>query len=194
MEPLTRKTLLETFHSYGTPRPRWRIGGEFERALVRGDGQPVFYDETHGVRWVLEQMIARDDWAGEYEGEHLIALKKRNASGTASITLEPGGQVELSGAPHASLSDLKAEIECNRKALLGLTDGLDRVWIAAGYTPVANIDDIRFVPKGRYDVMKKYLPVQGDLALSMMKGTCSCLLYTSPSPRDKRQSRMPSSA
>ena len=37
----------------------------------------------------------------------------------------------------------------------------------------------------------KFLAIDGK---SIFDGIFTCLLYTSPSPRDKRQSRMPSSA
>ena len=39
-----------------------------------------------------------------------------------------------------------------------------------------------------------YLADAGDSFSTNYHQSCICLLYTSPSPRDKRQSRMPSSA
>ena len=168
---LTRDRLIATFESYGTPRADWRIGGEFERALVRKDGQPVGYDDPDGIRWVLEQLHERQPgWRVVEEAGKPIALVRPDLS---SITLEPGGQVELSGAPHASLAALGAEMNENRDALLALAAGRDLRWIAAGLTPVADVADIRWMPKGRYAIMRDYLPRHGDLALFMMKGTCS---------------------
>ncbi|RME28529.1 MAG: glutamate--cysteine ligase [Deltaproteobacteria bacterium] len=166
--PLTRDQLVAAFHSYGTPREGWRVGGEFERALVHADGRPVGYSDPRGIRWVLERLAA-DGWRPEFEGDNPIALYKDGAS----ITLEPGGQVELSGAPHRRLADLAAEAAANRAALRELVADGDLTWIAAGLTPIADIDDIEWVPKGRYVVMREYLPLFGDLAHFMMKGTCS---------------------
>ncbi len=166
--PLSRDQLVATFHSYGTPREQWRVGGEFERALVHADGRPVGYFDEHGIRWVLQQ-LAVDGWRTEYEGDNPIALYKDGAS----ITLEPGGQVELSGAPHFRLADLAAELRANRDAMLALVEDSELTWIAAGLTPIADIDAIEWVPKGRYAVMREYLPLFGDLAHAMMKGTCS---------------------
>jgi len=168
---LTRDRLIGTFEGYGTPRADWRIGGEFERALVRSDGRPVGYDDPDGIRWVLEQLHARQDgWTVVEEAGMPIALTRPDMS---SITLEPGGQVELSGAPHRTLAALQAEMEENRTALLELAGGRDLRWIAAGLTPVTAIEAIPWMPKGRYQVMRDYLPQRGDLALFMMKGTCS---------------------
>jgi len=162
--------LIETFHSYATPRPKWRVGGEFERALVRPDGRPIGYDEPDGIRWILETLAKDKSWAQKYEGENLIALQRKDM---ANITLEPGGQVELSGAPHYSLSALAEEMQGNRTALLAMSKDQDHVWIAAGLTPIAPIASIPWVPKRRYGIMRQYLPARGDLATHMMKGTCS---------------------
>jgi glutamate--cysteine ligase len=170
-ERLTRDGLLATFESYGKPRRLWRVGGEFERAVVRHDGSPVPYDGPDGIRWILEQLEARQaDWTVQSEDGHPIALVRPDMS---SITLEPGGQVELSGAPHDSLAGLAAEMHDNREALLSLAEGKDLRWIASGLTPVAAIEDIPWMPKGRYKIMREYLGKTGDLAHFMMKGTCS---------------------
>ena len=167
---IDRTTLIEKFHQYGRPKTEWLVGGEFERAMVRTNGDPIGYFEPYGVRWILEQLANSDEWIPKYEGEHLIALHKNNG---ANITLEPGGQVELSGAPHRTLSELAAEMQANREELLQLAQGKNQVWIAAGLTPIAPINTIPWVPKGRYEIMKQYLPQRGDLAAYMMKGTCS---------------------
>lgn len=167
---ITRDQLLETFQGYGKPWEQYRIGGEFERALVRPDGQPVGYFEPDGIAWVLERLRELGDWTPYMEGEHLIALTHDDG---ASITLEPGGQVELSGAPHRTLTGVAEEMQANRQAMLTLAEGHDLTWIACGLTPIADIDDIPWVPKGRYAIMREYLPLYGDLAHYMMKGTTS---------------------
>ena len=134
---IDRTTLLENFHQYGRPKSGWLVGGEFERAMVRPTGEPIGYFEPFGVRWILEQLAKNDSWTPKYEGEHLIALHKKNG---ANITLEPGGQVELSGAPHRTLSALAEEMQTNREELLQLAEGKNQIWIAAGLTPIAPIN------------------------------------------------------
>ena len=142
---------------------------EFERAVVHRDGRPVSYDEPHGIRWILEQLADLQGWEIQKEGDFPIALRRNGAS----ITLEPGGQVELSGAPHATLGALDAEMRSNRNALLQIAEGKDLIWTACGLTPIAAIEDIQWMPKTRYEVMQSYLPKRGALAEYMMKGTCS---------------------
>ena len=166
---LSFDALLNAYHSYGAPRERWLVGGEYERAVVRGDGRAVDYHDADGIRWIVEQLSERTGWKKKYEGEYPIEC----AGDGASITLEPGGQVELSGAPFRRLADLDAEVRKNRAMLYDLAQGHDLHWISCGLTPYAPIRDIKFVPKGRYAVMREYLPQHGELAHWMMKGTCS---------------------
>jgi len=168
-ERLTRDGLITRFEAYSTPKAQWRIGGEFERAVVRPDGQPVGYDDPDGIRWILEQLAERQNWNKIYEGDNLIALTRDGAS----ITLEPGGQVELSGKPHTNLTDLAEEMQANRQVLLEISKDSEHVWTAVGLTPIVPVADIGWVPKGRYRIMRRYLPERGDLATTMMKGTCS---------------------
>ncbi len=168
-EPLHYEALLSSYESYGAPRERWLVGGEYERAVVRSDGRAVDYHDPDGIRWILEQLAHRTGWKPKYEGEFTTELLGPNAS----ITLEPGGQVELSGAPFRRLGDLAAEVRANRDTLVDIAAGHDLHWIAAGLTPFQPIEGIRFVPKGRYAVMRDYLPQHGALAHWMMKGTCS---------------------
>ncbi|MCB9791661.1 MAG: glutamate--cysteine ligase [Alphaproteobacteria bacterium] len=166
---LTRDALIERFHSYGRPRDAWLIGGEFERLLLHGDGRPVSYSEPKGIAWVLGELQARFGWEPVYEDGHLIALLRDGAS----TTLEPGGQVELSGAPYASLHQLAQEAWTSIGELRTITEGEDLHLVALGLTPYAKIADIPWVPKGRYRVMREYLGQVGPLAHVMMKGTSS---------------------
>ena len=166
---LSRQAILEQFHTYGCPKERFLIGGEYERAIVHKSGQSVSYDETTGIRWFLNEFAERWGWDKKYEGANVISLYKDNAN----ITLEPGGQFEISGKPHRDLQTLVAEFEENRDCLLSLATEANLQVITAGLTPITAIEDIGWMPKGRYAVMREYLPQQGDLAHYMMKGTTS---------------------
>jgi glutamate--cysteine ligase len=165
---LTSASLVESYRSHEQPRARWLIGGEYERAVVRGDGRAVGYDDPDGIAWILGRLRDGLGWKEKSEDGHLIELRGEGAS----ITLEPGGQVELSGAPFPRLGALAAEARKNRAALHAAVEGHDLHWIACGLTPYARINDIGFVPKGRYAIMQRFLPEYGDLAHWMMKGTC----------------------
>jgi glutamate--cysteine ligase len=164
---LDRALLIASFQGYGSTKQL--VGGEFERAVVRPDGRPVSYDEDHGIRWYLEEFARRGGWSVELEDDHPIALVKDGAN----LTLEPGGQIELSGAPHASLLDLERELRENRARLVELATDAGHVAIACGLTPIASIESIPWMPKGRYAIMREYLARTGRLAHHMMKGTTS---------------------
>lgn len=170
-DALTRQQLLDSYASYGAPRSRWLVGGEYERAVLRPDGSPVRYDDPDGIRWILERYQALTGWKPKYEGENLIEVTEPET--LAAITLEPGGQVELSGAPFRTLQELADELHGHCDRLKAISAGTDHVWTACGLTPIARITDIPFVPKGRYKVMREYLPAHGALAHWMMKGTCA---------------------
>ncbi|MCP4807901.1 MAG: glutamate--cysteine ligase [Proteobacteria bacterium] len=169
MERLTRDALVERFHTYGRPPDEQLVGAEFERILLRGDGSPVGYDDEHGIRWVLQQLAERFGWTQVFEGDNVIALTR----GKANTTLEPGGQVELSGAPFRSLHEVCEEALTSFGELRSLGEEADLHMVALGLTPYPAIDDIPWVPKGRYRIMRKYLPERGPLAHHMMKGTSS---------------------
>ena len=164
---LDRAALIASFQGYGSKKQL--VGGEFERAVVRPDGRPISYEEDHGIRWYLEEFARRWGWEIVTEGDLPIALLKDGAN----LTLEPGGQIELSGAPHASLRELERELQTNRAQLVELASEAGHVAIACGLTPIAAIPSIPWMPKGRYVVMREYLAKHGELAHFMMKGTTS---------------------
>ncbi len=167
-DKLTRDGLLAAYEGYCAPRERFLVGGEFERHLLRPDGHPVPYFGEHGVLWLLERMMARG-WAPYHEGEHLIALKRD----AAWITLEPGGQFELSGAPFRHVGEVVAQARSFIQEVQAAIGDEPIHQVALGFTPYARIEDIPWVPKGRYAVMKSYLGRTGKLAHHMMKGTAA---------------------
>jgi glutamate--cysteine ligase len=152
------------------PAERWVIGVEHEKIGVRGPRyEPVPYHGPGGIRELLDA-IARS--AGGTQHKHKengqpIALLSRDAS----VTLEPGGQLELSGAPWRSFKDLRAEIEAHLAQVRRDSHGI--AWLAAGYRPFGTRDDVSWMPKGRYAAMKSSLGTKGRLALDMMLMTAT---------------------
>lgn len=165
---LTRDALLADYHAYGHPPEEWLVGGEYERHLLRPDGMPVPYFGDFGVEWLLQQLTRRG-WEPTKEGDHIIALKKDSAW----VTLEPGGQFELSGAPYASVHGVVAETLAFVRELRDVIGDAPIHPVALGYTPFATMEDIPWVPKGRYRVMRDHLGKTGALAHDMMKGTAA---------------------
>ena len=168
MPPITREDLVSGYHESGKPRDRWRVGAEFERHLLLPDGSPLPYFGTPGVRWLLER-LAETGWQVVREGEHPIALVREGAN----VTLEPGGQFELSGSPFFSVREIAAEARAFALAVERILEGTDVRQVGIGFTPTATIAEIGWVPKGRYEVMRTHLAATGDLAHHMMKGTAA---------------------
>jgi glutamate--cysteine ligase len=173
--PLQRLELLDRFHAYGQPRERWLIGGEFERQALRPDGSPVGFFEEHGIQEILAALAVRNGWREIREDGHLIGLCGKAGPGAPGpcLTLEPGGQVELSGSPHRSLLALRDELMGFQDDLAAIARGRPIRWVACGYSPLTSIEAIEWVPKSRYAVMRAYLPQRGELAHHMMKATCA---------------------
>ncbi len=163
------KAIRQEFHAYGTPRSQWRVGGEFERLLLGSDGEQAGYFSPGGIAELLAYLVSEYGWQPIREGGNIIALSREDSS----TTLEPGGQVELSGRPHFSLVELAEEAQQSMDELQSFVRKTGGIWVALGLTPYSKIQHIEWVPKGRYEVMKAYLPAQGEMAPVMMKATAS---------------------
>ena len=164
--------LLAPFHAAQKPRARWRVGTEAEKFGVRRvDGSPLPFEGPAGVRTVLLELSERHGWFAEREhaGGEVIALRR----GDASITLEPGAQLELSGAPLSTIHQTCAEFRGHMAELRDISDELGIVWLGLGFHPLARQADLPWVPKLRYGVMQHYLPTRGGQAIDMMRRTAT---------------------
>lgn len=166
--PLTRDDLLAAYASYGRPRERWLLGGEFERHLLDASGRPMPYDGAPGIRQLLESFVA-EGWRPERERGAVIAATRDKAS----ITLEPGGQFELSGAPVRRVADVVAEAAAFSDAVDEKLEGTGYHQVALGYTPYTPVDAIGWVPKGRYAIMREHMLRAGTHGHHMMKATAA---------------------
>ena len=169
-EPITDKRQLVAFIAAGAkPRERWRIGTEHEKFVFRRDDlRPVGYDGPSGIRALLEGLM-RFGWEPVYDADNLIGLK----GGEATVSLEPGGQFELSGAPLDNLHQTCAEVQQHLKQLQPVCDELGLGLLGLGFLPKWRREDVPFMPKRRYAVMRNYMPKKGKLGLDMMLRTCT---------------------
>lgn len=169
-DSLTLDDLLLPFHKAETPRADWVVGTEAERFGVRSDGSPVHYEGEAGIAMVLGR-LAEKGWTPtpETPGGPLISLRKDNAS----VTLEPGAQLELSGAPLRTIHETASEFYGHSNELKTVTADLDVEWLGLGYHPFARQEDLDWVPKLRYGVMRDYLLTRGSRARDMMRRTCT---------------------
>ncbi len=164
--------LLAHFYESAKPAREWRIGAEMEKfGVYTATGEPVPYAGDRGVLRVLQSLVDGHSWApdAESDGGPVIALLRHRAS----ITLEPGAQLELSGAPLETIHQICAELRGHMAELAPISQDLGISWLGLGFHPFARQRDLQFVPKQRYSVMREYLPTRGAHALDMMLRTCT---------------------
>jgi glutamate--cysteine ligase len=168
--PITSKDDLIASLSEGCkPREQWRIGTEHEKfGFDLKTLAPLPYEGKPGVRAMLEG-LQRFGWQPINEGPHIIGLKQ----GGAAISLEPGGQLELSGAPLRSLHETCAETNEHLEQVKTIATEIGAGYLGLGFHPSARIEDVPVMPKGRYGIMKRYMPRVGGLGLEMMFRTCT---------------------
>ena len=168
-EPITdKRQLVEHLEAGCKPKDAWRIGTEHEKFAFRTDDlSPVPYEGPGGIGAILEGM-ERFGWQPVREEGKPIALIRD----AGSITLEPGGQFELSGAALETLHQTCAEVHehlAQVKEVAGEGVGL----LGIGFNPKWARADMPWMPKGRYQIMKAYMPTRGALGLDMMLRTCT---------------------
>lgn len=169
---ITRDDLESLFVGAEKPRAEWRIGGEAEKFGVDAEtGKPLAYDGERSIRKIFAALVEQHGWIPEAEkaGGPTIALTR----GSASVTLEPGAQLELSGAPHDDVHRVVAEMEAHLREIEDVSRALNVVWLGVGFHPTATQDELPWVPKERYGVMRNYLPTRGSRALDMMRRTAT---------------------
>ncbi len=163
---LTKKDLIEVFEKGYKNQTDFKIGLEYERILVdKNNFSTVPYYGEKGIYRLLRQIAFKDEWSYITEFDQVTGLKK----GQNTITLEPGGQFELSLSPKKTIAECKFEIEKLDNKIKPLLDSLDIQFINSGVSPLTSKENIDFIPKKRYAVMAKNLP--GKFYENMMKET-----------------------
>ena len=169
-EPITRREqLVEYLASGSKPAADWRIGTEHEKfGFSLDDLRPLPYEGPRGIRAMLEG-LAKFGWERVEEHGKLIALVK----GMCSVTLEPAGQLELSGAPLETIHQTCCEVESHLAEVRQVADPLRIGFLGMGFQPKWKREDMPWMPKGRYAIMRAYMPKKGNLGLDMMTRTCT---------------------
>ena len=166
-----RQELVEWFEAGSKPQADWRIGTEHEKFGFIADGlRPLPYDGPASVRAVLDGLQAKCGWEGIVEGGHLIGLK---APDGGSVSLEPGGQFELSGAPLETIHQTCNEVNTHLADVRKVAEPLGIGFLGLGFSPVWSLEETPVMPKGRYGIMLNYMPKVGRLGREMMKRTCT---------------------
>lgn len=152
------------------PKNEWRIGTEHEKfVFCRTSLEPVPYEGETGIRAILEKLGEETGWSIIAENDLPIGLKGEGAS----VSLEPGGQFELSGAPLENVHQTCDEVHRHLDAIKKVCDPMGVAFMGMGFAPTWTLDEMPRMPKPRYNIMRRYMPTKGSLGLDMMHRTCT---------------------
>ncbi|PNG26680.1 glutamate--cysteine ligase [Methylocella silvestris] len=173
----SQRELVEWFEAGSKPAERFAIGTEHEKipfyelchSAAPYQGKPE--EGLGGVRALLLGMRDKQGWSEICDGENIIGLLDERGGG--AISLEPGGQFELSGAPLATIHETDAELDRHFSALKSVAAPLGMRFLALGMNPKWRLDEIPLMPKQRYAIMRRYMPKVGGRGLDMMFRTAT---------------------
>lgn len=163
----TKDDLINYFVQGNKPKSQWRIGVEHEKLLLDQQSfRRISYEK--GIQEILIKLQSFG-WQPILEHQKLIGLRR----GNASISLEPGGQFELSGAPLATIHEVRDELDNHLSELKSVAHPLGIRIVGLGIDPLSPREDIPWMPKERYHLMRQYMPTKGTHGLDMMTATCT---------------------
>src|ERR671931_2022455 len=173
MTPLTSRDELVAWLAAGVkPKSEFRIGTEHEKTPFTLEGHgPVPYEGAKGIGALLEGMKLLLGWEPIMEQGNIIGLY--DVTGGGAISLEPGGQFELSGAPVETVHQTSSELMEHLAQVKEVARPLGIGFLGLGMTPNWSLAQIPMMPKGRYRIMTAYMPKVGGLGLDMMYRTCT---------------------
>ena len=164
-----KRELVAYLERGAKPREHWRIGTEHEKfGYALDDLRPLPYEGPAGIRAMLEG-LGRFSWRPVLEEGKVISLEMDGQA----ITLEPGGQLELSGAPLATLHETCDEVNTHLDQVKTVAGELGVAFLGLGFQPKWPRAEIPVMPKERYGIMRRYMPTRGTLGLDMMLRTCT---------------------
>lgn len=152
------------------PKADWRIGCEHEKFVYcRKALKPMPYEGENGIGAILTALGERTGWSPIMEDGRIIGLSGEGAS----VSLEPGGQFELSGAPLENVHQTCDEVHTHLAAVKDVANPLGVSFFGAGFAPFWTREEMPLMPKARYGIMRAYMPKVGSLGLDMMHRTCT---------------------
>jgi glutamate--cysteine ligase len=169
MTLLSKEDLLSYFESGCKPSSQYSIGTEHEKFVFHREILTRLpYDGAVGIQSILEG-LCQLGWQPVYEKDNPIALVRDKAS----VSLEPGGQLELSGAPLKTLHDTQHEFQTHLDELKQVAKKIPFFLLNMGFDPITKREDVPWMPKERYALMRSYMPTRGNLGLDMMTRTAT---------------------
>ncbi len=169
--PIEHRAQLAEYLADGCkPKDQWRIGTEHEKfGYCKDTRMPLPYDGDRSIKAILEGLRDAFGWAPLFEGGHIIGLQKDGAN----ISLEPGGQLELSGAPLETIHETCDEVNQHLREVQTVADRIGARFIGLGAAPEWTHEQMPMMPKGRYRLMTEYMGKVGTHGTQMMYRTCT---------------------
>jgi glutamate--cysteine ligase len=165
----SRDELIVYLEAGSKPMPDWRIGTEHEKfGFYTRNHAPVPYEGERGISALLEGLKDRFGWDGVVERSNIIALRRSDCPKGGVVSLEPGGQLELSGAPVASVHETYEELRQHLIEVKEVGGELGIGFLGLGFSPKWTLAETPVMPKERYGIMRRYMPKVGRLGLDMM--------------------------
>ncbi len=165
-----KRDLVEYMEGGCKPISEWKIGTEHEKFPYHlSDLRPLTYTEKNGILRLLTE-LQRFGWKPELENGNIIALRKE---GDGTISLEPSGQLELSGEVVSTIHQTCDQVGRHLQQVKAVASELDIGFLGIGYRPLGSIAEVPWMPKDRYKIMRNYMPKKGNLGLEMMSSTCT---------------------
>ena len=162
--------LAEYLASGCKPKEDWRIGTEHEKfGYCKDTLKPLPYDGERPILAILEGLRDRHDWSPVLEADKLIGLEKDGAN----VSLEPGGALELSGAPLETIHQTCDEVNVHLREVQDIADEIGAKFIGLGAAPIWSHEEMPLMPKGRYRLMNDYMEKVGTMGRAMMRRTCT---------------------
>ena len=167
----TREDLIAYLESGCKPEAQWMLGTEHEKfGYMLNDLRPLPYSGKSGIKAILTGLADKFDWRPVLEDGLPIALLDDTG---ASITLEPGGQLELSGAVLDNIHQTCTEVNTHLKQVRAVSEPLGAAFLGMGFQPKWRLEDMEWMPKARYRIMREYMDKVGTLGQDMMARTCT---------------------
>ncbi|MEM9583268.1 MAG: glutamate--cysteine ligase [Pseudomonadota bacterium] len=169
--PITDHAQLAGYLEAGCkPKDDWRIGTEHEKfGFCQDSLLPLPYDGERSIKAILNGLRDEFDWQAVHEGDNIVGLVK----GGANVSLEPGGQLELSGAPLETIHETCDEVNQHLREVQTVADRIGAKFIGLGAAPEWTHEQMPLMPKGRYKLMDAYMGTVGTHGTQMMRRTCT---------------------
>jgi glutamate--cysteine ligase len=189
-------SLSELFSNSEKAASQWLVGMEAEKfGVYCGKSAPagapieaLTYDGDRGVVSIFDFLSTTYgyDIYRETEMGPAVALTR----GGASITLEPSAQFELSGSPQSNLHMVFEEFREHYRELDAVTEKFGVRFLHLGFNPLHTLEQLPWVPKRRYPIMRDYLPRKGSRGLDMMQRTATVQVNLDYSSEDDAMSKV----